>query len=75
MFATVGKDGLLAGREEYKPMGKTREYQGYTIQSAPQCLADGVKWQLHIFVSVDNLRGVKAREFSVDVWYEDGAGG
>ncbi|NWF73461.1 MAG: PilZ domain-containing protein [Nitrospirae bacterium] len=50
-------------------MGKTLEYQGYTIQSSPQHLADGEKWQLRIFVSVDNHQGVKAREFSVDVVY------
>lgn len=50
-------------------MGKTVEYQGYTIQSTPQCLADGEKWQLHIFISVDDHRGVKTREFSADVVY------
>lgn len=50
-------------------MGKTLEYQGYTIQSSPQHLADGEKWQLRIFVSVDDHRGVKAREFSADVVY------
>src|SRR6185503_2392305 len=50
-------------------MGKTLEYQGYTIRSAPQHLADGEKWQLRIFVSVDNHQGVKSREFSADVVY------
>lgn len=50
-------------------MGKILEYRGYTIQSSPQQLADGEKWQLCIFVSVDNHQGVKAREFSVDVVY------
>jgi len=50
-------------------MGKTVEYQGYTIQSAPQHLADGEKWQLRTFISVDDHRGVKAREFSADVLY------
>jgi hypothetical protein len=50
-------------------MGKTLEYQGYTIQSSPQHLADGEKWQLRIFVSVDNHQGGKAREFSADVVY------
>ena len=50
-------------------MGKTLEYQGYTIQSSPYHLADGEKWQLRIFVSVDDHRGVKAREFSADGVY------
>lgn len=50
-------------------MGKTIEYQGYTIQSAPHHLADDEKWQLRIFVSVDDHLGVKAREFSPDVLY------
>ena len=50
-------------------MGKTLAYQGYTIQSSPQHLADGEKWQLRIFVSVDNHQGVKAREFAADVVY------
>jgi PilZ domain-containing protein len=50
-------------------MGKTVEYQGYTIQSAPHHSADGEKWQLRTFISVDDPRGVKAREFSADVLY------
>lgn len=50
-------------------MGKTVEYQGYTIQSSPHHLADGAKWQLRIFVSVDDHRGVKTRDFSADVLY------
>jgi len=50
-------------------MGKTLEYQGYTIQSSPQHLADGEKWQLRIFVSMDDHRGVKAREFLADGVY------
>ena len=50
-------------------MGKIVEYQGYTIQSAPHHLADGEKWQLRTFISVDDDRGVKAREFSADVLY------
>src|SRR4249920_4176434 len=56
-------------KERIKPMGKTLEYQGYTIQSSPQHLAEGEKWQLRIFVSVDDHRGVKTREFSADVVY------
>ncbi len=50
-------------------MDKTIEYQGYTIQSFPHPLAQGEKWQLRIFISLDNHRGVKTREFSADVWY------
>ena len=50
-------------------MNKTIEYQGYTIQSSPHPLAQGEKWQLRIFISLDNHRGVKTREFSADVWY------
>ena len=50
-------------------MGKTLEYQGYTIQSSPHHQADGEKWQLRIFVSVDDHRSVKTREFSADVLY------
>jgi hypothetical protein len=50
-------------------MGKTLEYQGYTIQSSPQPPAHGEKWQLRIFISLDHHRGVKTREFSADVLY------
>jgi hypothetical protein len=50
-------------------MGKTVEYQGYTIQSTPHHQADGENWQLRIFISVEDHRGVKTREFSADVVY------
>jgi hypothetical protein len=50
-------------------MAKTVEYQGYTIQSAPHHPVDGKKWQLRIFISVDDHRGVRTREFSADVFY------
>ena len=50
-------------------MEETVEYQGYTIQSAPHHLADGKKWQLRIFISADDHRGVKTREFLADVLY------
>ena len=50
-------------------MDKTIEYQGYTIQSAPQHLVDGEQWRLHIFISVDDHRGVRTREFSPDGVY------
>ncbi len=51
-------------------MGKTVEYQGYTIQSAPHHLANGEKkWRLRIFISLEDHRGVRTREFSSDVVY------
>ena len=50
-------------------MEKTVEYQGYTIESAPHHLIDGGKWGLRIFISVDDHRGVRTREFSADVVY------
>jgi hypothetical protein len=50
-------------------MAKTVEYQGYTIQSAPQHLGDGEKWRLRIVISVDDHRGVKTREFSAEGVY------
>ena len=50
-------------------MEKTVEYQGYTIESAPQRLVDDEKWGLRIFISVDDHRGVRTREFSADVVY------
>ena len=50
-------------------MGKSLEHQGYTIQSFPHRLANGEKWHLRIFISLDDHRGVKTREFSADVLY------
>ena len=50
-------------------MEKTVEYQGYTIESAPHHLVDGEKWGLRIFISLDDHRGVRTREFSADVVY------
>ena len=50
-------------------MGKAVEYQGYTIQSAPQFQAVWEKWQLRIVISLDDHRGVRTREFSADVLY------
>lgn len=50
-------------------MEKTVEYQGYTIESAPHRLVDDGKWGLRIFISVDDHRGVRTREFSADVVY------
>ena len=50
-------------------MAKTVEYEGYTIQSAPQHLADGETWRLRIILSVNDHRGITSREFSPDGVY------
>jgi hypothetical protein len=50
-------------------MAKTVEYEGYTIQSAPQYQTDSEQWRLHIFISFEDHRGVKTREFSADGVY------
>jgi hypothetical protein len=50
-------------------MAKTVEYQGYTIQTAPHHRVDSKKRQLRIFISVDDHRGVKTREFSAEILY------
>ena len=46
------------------------KYQGYTIQSAPQNITDWEQWQLRIVISVDDHRGIRAREFSSAVLYK-----
>lgn len=51
-------------------MERTVEYQGYKIQSAPQYQTDWKKWRLRIFISVEDSRGVRTREFSGDLLYE-----
>ena len=50
-------------------MGKTVEYEGYTIQSSPRCLADCEEWRLRIVISVEQPGGVNTREFSAEVLY------
>lgn len=50
-------------------MEKTVEYQGYTIQSAPHQPVAGETWRLRIFISVEDHRGIRTREFSADVVY------
>jgi len=50
-------------------MGKTVEYRGYTIQSAPQHPVDGEPWRLRLVISVEDRSGVRTREFSADVVY------
>jgi len=50
-------------------MGKTVEYQGYKILSAPHYRADEENWRHHIFISLEDHRGVRTREFSSDIVY------
>ena len=50
-------------------MAKTVEYQGYTIQSAPSHLVENERWRLRVFISVEDNRGVRTREFSSEVLY------
>ncbi len=50
-------------------MGKTVEYQGYKILSVPHYRADEENWRHHIFISLEDHRGVRTREFSSDVVY------
>ncbi len=64
----LGKNGYCR-KGRMKPMAKTVESQGYTIQSAPHHLVDGEQWLLRIFISVDDHRGVRTREFSADGVY------
>jgi hypothetical protein len=64
----LGKNGYCR-KGRMKPMAKTVEYQGYTIQSAPHHPAGGKKWQLRIFISLEDRRGVRTGEFSADVLY------
>src|SRR5215813_1698709 len=49
-------------------MNKTIEYQGYKIESVPQSV-DVDKWRLHIFISVEDSRGVLTRQFAVESIY------
>jgi len=51
-------------------MDTTVEYQGYTIQSAPQHIPELELWQLHIFISVDDHLGIRSREFYSAVLYK-----
>jgi hypothetical protein len=53
-----------------KPMEKTVEYQGYTIQSSPKYEANWEKWRLRIFISVEDRQVIRSREFSSEVLYK-----
>jgi PilZ domain len=50
-------------------MGKSIEYEGYTIQSRPYYDANWDKWQIRILISCDSPQGVRTREFSSMVLY------
>jgi PilZ domain len=50
-------------------MAKMVEYEGYTIQSAPYHPIDSERWQLRIFISVDDTHDVRTREFSSEFLY------
>jgi len=50
-------------------MAKTVEYEGYTIHSTPQYQTDSEQWRLRIFISFEDHRGVRTREFSADGLY------
>ena|SRR6185295_84348 len=49
-------------------MGKSVEYDGYTIESAPY-LGDDQTWRLGIFISVEDDRGLRTRTFSPEGVY------
>jgi PilZ domain-containing protein len=49
-------------------MGKSVEYQGYTIESVPQ-LGEDQMWRPGIFISVEDDRGVRTRTFSAGGLY------
>ena len=50
-------------------MAKTVEYERYTIHSTPQYQPDSEQWRLRIFLSFEDHRGVRTREFSSEVLY------
>jgi hypothetical protein len=48
-------------------MGRTVEYQGYTIESVPCYVPQWEKWQLRVLISFDDHRGIHTRECSSDI--------
>ncbi|HEV8619553.1 MAG TPA: PilZ domain-containing protein [Nitrospiraceae bacterium] len=50
-------------------MAKTVEYEGYTIHSTPHYQTDSEQWRLRIFISFEDHRGVRTREFSSEFLY------
>ena len=50
-------------------MGKRTEYEGYTIESAPQQDTQGEKWRLRIYISVHHARGIQSRELTTEGLY------
>lgn len=57
------------GQTIEKAMGRIAEYQGYTIESAPQYEPHGQKWGLRIYISLQDSRGIQTREFASDTLY------
>ncbi|OQW38738.1 MAG: hypothetical protein A4C66_11565 [Nitrospira sp. HN-bin3] len=50
-------------------MGKRAEYEGYTIESAPQHDPQGQKWRLRISISIQHPRGIQSRELTAEGLY------
>lgn len=50
-------------------MARTITYEGYLIQSLPHPETHGEKWRLRICISIENDRGLRTREFPVEVLY------
>jgi len=64
----ISRDLPMSKGKKYA-MAKTVEHEGYTIQSSPQHLVDDGKWRLRVFISLEDSRGVRTREFSADGVY------
>lgn len=45
-------------------------YQGFRIQSMPYVMGQAGQWQTRICITLENDRGIKTREFSVESIYE-----
>lgn len=50
-------------------MGKSAEYGGYTIESAPQRESQGQKWRLRISISIQHPRGIQTRALTAEGLY------
>ena len=49
-------------------MARTINYEGYIIQSTPHPETSG-KWRHRIYISMEDDRGVRTREFSAEALY------
>ena len=45
-------------------------YQGFRIQSTPYAMEQAGKWRPRIYITLENDRGIKTREFSAESIYE-----